>query len=146
LHGLAGHIGNNWEENDLGYYGYNQIARRVSAVTGACLLCRKADYQSLGGLDAQAFPVAFNDVDFCLRLRRHGLHIIWTPLATLLHSESVSRGMDDTPEKSARLAKEKSEMIKRWGESIYFDPYYNQNLNLDRYAFDGLAFPPREKI
>lgn len=143
LHGLAGHIGNLWEESDLGYFGYNQLIREVSAVTAACLICRKADYLALGGLDAQAFPVAFNDVDFCLRLGESGKKILWTPDARLWHAESASRGKDDNPAKQARLEKEKSALRSRWANRLFFDPFYNINLNLDRYSHDGLAFPPR---
>lgn len=145
LDGIAGHIGNNWEENDLGYYAYNQVVRKVSAVTAACLICNKSDYLALGGLDEQAFPVAFNDVDFCLRLGELGKHILWTPDAKLWHAESASRGRDDTPEKLARLEKEKSELLKRWGKKLFSDPFYNINLNLDRYSHNGLAFPPRSR-
>lgn len=145
LHGLAGHIGNLWDESDLGYFGYNQLIREVSAVTAACLICRKSDYLALGGLDAQAFPVAFNDVDFCLRLGESGKKIVWTPEARLWHAESASRGRDDTPEKRARLEKEKSALRGRWANRLFFDPYYNNNLNLDRYSHDGLAFPPRTR-
>ena len=143
LHGLAGHIGNNWEEADSGYYGYNQLSRKVSAVTAACLVCYKQDYLSMGGLNEQAFPVAFNDVDFCLRLNKAGKYIIWTPDARLWHAESVSRGSDDLPSKRGRLEKEKSQLKKYWGGNLMFDPYYNRNLNLDHYSHNGLAFPPR---
>lgn len=145
MNGIAGHIGNDWEESDLGYFGYNQVARKVSAVTAACLICRKSDYLALGGLDEQAFPVAFNDVDFCMRLVEAGKYILWTPEAKLWHAESASRGRDDLPEKLARLEKEKTEFKRRWGEKLYFDPYYNINLNLDRFSHKGLAFPPRKK-
>lgn len=143
LNGLAGHIGNNWEEDDMGYYGYNQLCRKVSAVTAACLVCYKQDYLSIGGLNAQAFPVAFNDVDFCLRLGKAGKHIIWTPEARLWHAESISRGIDDAPAKKARLEKEKAQLRKYWGDILFLDPYYNPNLNLDQYSHNGLAFPPR---
>lgn len=147
MHGLAsvvGHIGNNWAEHDPGYFGYNQIIRRMSAVTAACLLCHKSDYQLLGGFDEQAFPVVFNDVDFCLRLRAQGKHIVWTPDAKLWHKESASRSQDDTPEKQARLEREKHELKKRWGDMLFTDPFYNPNLNLDHYSYNGLAFPPRQ--
>lgn len=144
LHGLAGHIGNNWEDNDAGYFGYNQMTRRVSAVTAACLLCYKADYLLMGGMDAQAFPVAFNDVDFCLRLAALGNYIVWTPAAKLWHAESASRGQDDLPAKQARLEKEKNELKQRWGGVLFADPFYNPNLNLDHYSHNGLSFPPRK--
>ncbi|MGD7035448.1 glycosyltransferase family 2 protein [Methylotuvimicrobium buryatense] len=146
LHGLIGHVGNHWEQHDSGYFGYNQLVRRASAVTAACLICFKRDYQLLGGLNEQAFPVAFNDVDFCLRLRKSGKHIVWTPEATLWHKESASRGRDAIPEKQARFEKEKRNLKERWGHLLFEDPFYNPNLNLDHYSHKGLAFPPRHKV
>ena len=143
LHGLVGHIGNQWEDDDAGYFDYNQIDRRVSAVTAACLLCYRRDYLELGGLNESAFPVAFNDVDFCLRLRSQGKDIVWAAKAKLWHKESASRGLDDNPAKLARLEKEKNALKQRWGRTLIFDPYYNPNLNLDRYSHNGLSFPPR---
>lgn len=145
LHGLAGHIGNDWEETDEGYWGYNQLTRRLNAVTAACLICYKDDYLRIGGLNEKLFPVAFNDVDFCLRLRELGKEIIWTPEAKLWHAESVSRGRDEVPSKQARLEKEKRALRELWGHQLYSDSYYNINLNLDRYSHRGLAFPPRKK-
>lgn len=143
LHGLAGHVGNDWQENDLGYWGYNQLTRRMNAVTAACLICRKDDYLQLGGFDADQFPVAFNDVDFCLRLRASGKTIVWAAEARLWHAESASRGQDDLPAKRSRLEMEKSALYRLWGDKLYSDSSYNVNLNLDRYSHKGLAFPPR---
>ncbi len=143
LHGLAGHVGNNWLDTDAGYCGINQIVRSTSAVTAACLLMRRADYERSGGLDERAFPVSFNDVDLCLRLRADGKRIVWTPEARLFHLESASRGADQIPEKRARLEREKARMHARWGETLFRDPYYNPNLNLDQYSHTALAFPPR---
>lgn len=143
LHGLAGHIGNNWHADDPGYFGLNQALRRVSAVTAACLLCRREDYLVVGGLDETNFPVNFNDVDFCLRLRAQGKHIVWTPHAVLRHAESASRGRDETPSRQARQVREKTGLLQRWANVIAADPCYNPNLNLDQYSHAGLALPPR---
>jgi len=143
LHGLVGHIGNNWYRDDPGYFDYNRITRSVSAVTGACLLCRRADYLAVGGLNETDFPVNFNDVDFCLKLRRLGKRIVWTPDATLLHAESASRGKDKQPDRRSRLAREKDRFMQKWRHWIIDDPYYNPNLNLENYSHAGLAIPPR---
>ncbi len=143
LSGHAGHIGNNWMDNDSGYCGINQIVRSASAVTAACLLMFRADYQRLGGLDEEAFPVLFNDVDLCLRLRADGKRVVWSPAARLIHAESASRGRDEQQNKRARFEREKSNLHARWGGILFRDPNYNPNLNLDQYSHAALALPPR---
>ncbi len=145
-HGLAGHIGNDWHTNDAGYFGLNQRVRGVSAVTAACLLCRKEDYLAVGGLNENDLPVNFNDVDFCLRLGATGKRILWTPHVYLRHLESASRGKDLLPEQQARFEREKSYMRKNWTALFTHDPFYNYNLNLDRYSHAGLAIPPRHPV
>ncbi|SDX27180.1 Glycosyltransferase, GT2 family [Pseudomonas syringae] len=146
VNGLAAHTGNNLEQQDAGYLGMNQITRRQSAVTAACLLLRKSVFDELEGLDEQAFPVAFNDVDLCLRIREKGLSLIWTPFAELIHAESASRGKDQTPEKRARGQREQQGFIDRWSQSGQSDPYYHPALSLDYLSgpYGGLAMPPRE--
>lgn len=129
--------------NDVGYFHRTQVAGNYSAVTAACLFMRRADFQAVGGFDAKNLPVAFNDVDLCLRVRERGLQIVWTPHIELFHYESVSRGRDDNPEKRARSRKEELFMRRRWSHVADCDPYYNANLNLDGQPFTGLALPPR---
>ncbi len=129
---------------DEGYFHRTQVAGNYSAVTAACLFIRRADFQALGGFDADNLPVAFNDVDLCLRLREQGRMIVWTPHIDLYHYESVSRGRDDTPEKRARAMKEELYMRRRWSHLAMADPYYSPNLNLDGAPFTGLALPPRQ--
>lgn len=104
--------------------------RDMSAVTAACLLTRKDLWQRLGGMDEQKLTVAFNDVDYCLKLRDAGLRIIWTPAAAMLHRESISRGADDTPQKLQRFAREERAMHERWSDTLKADPYYSPNLSL----------------
>jgi O-antigen biosynthesis protein len=145
LHGLVGHTGNDWHKDDIGYFGYNQITHSTSAVTAACLICKREDYLAVGGLDEKDFPVNFNDVDFCLKLRSLGKRIVWTPEAQLLHAESASRGGDNSPDRRGRLAREKNRLMQKWHQWIMDDPYYNPNLNLDAYSYAGLAIPPRER-
>ena len=144
---VAGHYGNALAEGDWGDHGRNQLTQQVSGVTAACLFMRKADYINAGGMDENAFPVAFNDVDLCLKLRAQGKTIIWTPHARLLHAESASRGQEDTPQKRARAQREIDQLRKRWGDVLLNDPAYHPSLNLDIHgqAFGGLALPPRKR-
>lgn len=145
--GLAGHVGNTWHADDTGYLGMNQLTQRFSMVTAACLLLRKTDYQAVGGLNAREFPVGFNDVDLCLKLRRRGLSIVWTPNARLIHAESATRGSDEAPEKAARAQREMRALRERWGTALLNDPAYHPGLSLDVYTapFTGLALPPRSR-
>lgn len=118
-----------------GYQGRAQLAQDMSAVTGACLMVRKPIYDALGGLDADNLPVAFNDVDFCLRVREGGWRVVWTPWAELYHHESKSRGADDTAEKIARMQQENNFMERRWRHWLEHDPAYNPNLSQERPDF-----------
>jgi GT2 family glycosyltransferase len=144
---VAGHYGNRLAEADWGNHGRNQLVQQVSGVTAACLFLRKSDYLEAGGMDTKAFPVAFNDVDLCLKLRKQGKSIIWTPYARLLHAESASRGHEDTPQKRARAQREVEALRQRWGAVLLRDPAYHPSLNLDAHshAFGGLAIPPRDR-
>jgi GT2 family glycosyltransferase len=143
----AGHYGNLLADQDFGDHGRNQFVQQVTGVTAACLFMRRQDYLELGGMDAEAFPVAFNDVDLCLRIRTAGKAIIWTPHAKLLHAESASRGHEDSPQKRARAQRELEGLRKRWGHVLLRDPAYHPSLNLDPHsnAFGGLALPPRDR-
>ncbi|MDQ6624457.1 MAG: glycosyltransferase family 2 protein [Verrucomicrobiota bacterium] len=125
-----------------GYFSRAHLVQNFSAVTAACLLTRKEIYLQLGGLDETNLPVAFNDVDFCLRLRAAGYRIVWTPFAELVHHESASRGFEDTAEKRARFLAEAAYMEKKWGAELAADPAYNPNLSLGERPFT-LAIPPR---
>lgn len=127
-----------------GYMGRLQGVCNYSAVTGACLLLRRELYDSVGGLDEEAFPVAFNDIDLCLKLGLKGYRTVWTPFAELIHKESVSRGFDDTPEKEKRFLKEFEIFKMRWGRMMGDDPLYNPNLSLLSEDF-SLIFPPRKR-
>jgi glycosyltransferase involved in cell wall biosynthesis len=140
--GVAGHAHHGFAQDAFGYYCRAQLAQEMSAVTAACLLVRKSHYQEVGGLNAEDLRVAFNDVDFCLKLMENGLHNVYAATAVLLHHESVSRGFEDNPEKQARFAAEVAWMKQRWGEQLVTDPAYNPNLSLDESPF-SLASPPR---
>lgn len=115
--------------------------RDVSAVTAACLLTNRQLWRSVGGMDEDRLAVAFNDVDYCLKLRRMHKRIIWTPHAKLWHRESVSRGKDDTEEKARRFAHEEATMYHRWGPLLRKDPFHNPNLSTVAEDFVLEAFP-----
>ena len=102
---------------------------------------RKDVYNEVGGLD-ESLPIAFNDIDFCLKLHKQGYRNTWTPYAELYHYESISRGYDTSPEKKARLDEEGRVLLVRYPELIADDPYYNPNLTIEREDF-SLAWPPR---
>ncbi|WP_218164902.1 glycosyltransferase family 2 protein [Pseudoduganella namucuonensis] len=144
---VAGHYGNRLADADWGDHGRNQLLQQVSGVTAACLFLRKRDYLAVGGMDGVAFPVAFNDVDLCLKIRDAGLAIVWTPYAKMLHAESASRGHEDTPQKRARSLREIDQLRARWGRVLLHDPAYHPSLNLDphSHAYGGLALPPRSR-
>jgi len=140
--GVAGHIYHNFQRGSPGMAGRALVAQNLSAVTAACLVVKRERYLECGGLDEKNLPVAFNDVDFCLRLMQAGYHNVWTPFAELYHHESASRGLEDTPEKRKRFMKESDYMRHRWGRILDNDPAYNPNLTLDSQD-SSLAFPPR---
>ena len=139
--GVANHAYLGQPRGYPGHGGRAKVAQGLSAVTAACLLVRREAYERVGGLD-ETLEVAFNDVDFCLRLRAAGLQNLWTPFAEFYHHESASRGSEDTPEKAARFRGEVERMESRWCEQLYWDPAYNPNLSLFGTDF-GFAFPPR---
>ena len=111
-------------------------------MTGACLLTTRELWDAVGGLDEEHLTVAFNDVDFCLKIRALGHRIVVAPAAELYHYESVSRGTDNAPAKLARFRREMATMRDRWGHVIDQDPYWNPNLHIDNES-PTLGFPPR---
>lgn len=139
--GVAGHAYVGQPRGMPGQHNRAQLAQNLSAVTAACLLVRREVFDQVGGLD-ERFEVAFNDVDFCLRVAALGYLNVWTPWAELYHHESASRGYEDSPEKLARFMGEVGRMQARWGASLSRDPAYNPNLSLLDGNFD-LAIPPR---
>ena len=141
LGGVAGHSHKFLPHNQPGYFNRARIQQSFSAITAACLVIRKETYQAVNGLD-EALQVAFNDVDFCIRIREEGYRNVWTPYAELFHHESASRGHEDTPEKQARFEQEIKFMKQRWGTLLDSDPAYNPNLTVASEDF-VLACPPR---
>lgn len=137
--GVAGHSHKYFDAEDAGYFCRLHLTQNMSAVTAACLAIEKKMYLEVGGLNDVDLKVAFNDVDFCLKVRSMGLRNLWTPYAMLYHHESISRGHEDTKEKQMRFAQESVFMQQRWGESLMLDPAYNSNLTRTREDFSLAA-------
>ena len=130
--GIAGHPQKHFHKKSQGYMKRLSIIQNVSAVTGACLMTRKEVFRETGGFD-EGFPLAFNDVDLCLRIRGKGYLVIFTPYAELYHHESKTRGYEDTPEKQIRFQGEIDLFRRKWGKLLVNgDPYYNKNLTLNK--------------
>ncbi|MEI6107197.1 MAG: glycosyltransferase [Opitutae bacterium] len=142
LGGVANHAFYRYPRGTDGYRNRARLTQNFSAVTGACLVIRRELYERVGGLNETDLAVAFNDVDFCLKVRAAGYRNLWTPFAELLHHESASRGSEDTPEKLTRFAREVAYMQATWGRQLESDPAYNPNFSLDIEGFN-LARPPR---
>lgn len=142
LGGVAGHSHKYLDGGSPGFCFRAKLISSFSAVTAACLVVRKSIYTSISGLNEVDLPVAFNDVDFCLRLKEAGYRNVWTPYAQLYHHESVTRGHDDTEEKILRFQGECEYMKLRWSNFIENDPAYSPNLTIDREDF-SYSWPPR---
>lgn len=141
--GVANHSHKNYPYGHPGYFARLACVQNLSAVTAACLLVRRDIFEEVKGLDEVNLKVAFNDIDFCLKVRELGYRNLWTPYAELYHHESVSRGAEDTPEKIKRFQQEVSFMERKWGSALVQDPYYSPNLTLQHEDF-SLAWPPRQ--
>ena len=129
---IAGHAFYRYPKGTVGYMGRACYAQDMSAVTAACMMVRAEVYREVGGMD-ESYPVAFNDVDFCLRIRRTGRLIVWTPFAEAYHYESRTRGRDDgTEARKARFREDCSRFAEQWKDVLeQGDPYYNPNFSLD---------------
>ena len=131
--GLADHVFKGIHEDDPGYMGRAISSQDVSAVTAACLLVKRSVYEEVGGLEEE-FQVAFNDVDFCLKVRKAGYLIVYDADVKLFHYESKSRGMEDTTERFIRFGNEMMLLNSKWDIlSTFVDPYYNPNLSYLEY-------------
>ena len=128
----AGHAHRFSRSDDPGYFRLPHVAHFVTAVTAACMVVAKPKFDDVGGLDEEHLPVAYNDVDFCLKLQRAGYRNVYVPHAVLLHHESMSRGDDKAKEHIERYSRELTTLQQRWGTKTYQDPLLNPNL--DRYS------------
>jgi len=127
--GIADHAFRGVPPQFPGYFDLAKVPHEVTAVTAACLLCRKAHFIEVGGFDENYLRVAFNDVDLCLKIRRRGLRIIVLPTVYAIHHESLSRGSDTAPGKITRFMYENARMREKWGSVLTNDPYYNINFS-----------------
>lgn len=131
LGGAAGHSHRFDLDNEVGYFGQAHVAQDVMAVTAACLLVAKSKYWEVGGLDEEHLRIAYNDVDFCLKLRMAGYRNIYEPAAVLFHHESKSRGNDLSPQHIDRYMRELQTLQERWKTDTLLDPFHN--IHLDRH-------------
>lgn len=128
--GIAGHCFVQHPKGHTGYFHRIISAQNYSAVTAACMMVKRSVFDEVGGLTTE-LAVAFNDIDFCLKVRKAGYLIVYNPYAELYHYESKSRGLEDTPEKVARFNREIAKMEELWPDVFGSpDPYYNPNLTL----------------
>lgn len=135
LGGTAGHAHKHFGRSHPGYMARASIAQNLTACTAACLMMRRDVFDEVGGLD-ESFEVAFNDVDLCMKIRKKGYLVVFTPYAELYHYESKSRGNDSTPEKLERFRGEIDRFKEKWQKQLDDgDPYYNPNLTLTRDDF-----------
>ncbi len=133
--GIAGHtfIGLHKAENS--YFHRAMCAQDYSAVTAACMMSKKSVFEEAGGF-SEDLAVAFNDIDYCMKVRSLGKLVVYAPYAVLYHYESKSRGLEDTPEKVARFNREVAKFAKKWPDILKNgDPYYNPNLTLRKSNF-----------
>lgn len=140
--GVAGHSHKGIERGNPGYFNRAVLTQNLSAVTAACMIIQKSIFENISGFNEKELSVAFNDIDFCLRLKDAGFRNVYAPYAELFHYESASRGYENTPQKFSRFECEVEYMQNRWKNILKNDPYYNPNLTLFNEDF-SFAFPPR---
>lgn len=137
--GVAGHSHKFSHRTSQGYHDRLKHPQELTAVTAACLIVRREVFNMVGGLNEDELKVAFNDVDFCLRVHQAGYRNIWTPYAELYHHESISRGAEDSPEKIRRFNSEVNYMLSKWAPlnsgSLPTCPHYSPYLNSKREDF-----------
>lgn len=133
--GVAGHSHKYFDRYHPGYFSRLLLTQTLSAVTAACLIVRREVFDEVSGLDEENLKVAFNDVDFCLKVQDAGYRNLWTPYAELYHYESISRGAEDSVEKIQRFQGEVNFMKNKWQNLLEYDRYYSVNLTKDREDF-----------
>jgi GT2 family glycosyltransferase len=142
VHGVAEVAHRGIARGDPGYFSRAILAQELSAVGAACMLVKREVYLEVGGFDEEHLKVAFNDIDFCLKLRARGYRIVYAPEAELYHHEHASRGTEYTVTNEQRFNREIEFMKEKWKDALLVDRYYNPNLSLGNSLFT-LAFPPR---
>ena len=139
--GVADHAHRGLSADDPGYMARAICAQDFSAVTAACMLCRRDAFDEVGGFDAANLQVAFNDVDLCLKITQAGHRIVWTPEVSAEHRESLSRGSDFKPEHQARFFAENQHMQSYWGKTLEKDPHYSRFFSRRSGLFQDLIAP-----
>ena len=139
IDGIAGNALVNLPYGKHAYFGREAATRNTSAVTGACLFCRKELYEEVGYMNEDKFKVAFNDVDFCLKLLEKGYRNIYNPYIELMHFESKTRGYEYSKEKEERFNNEANNFKEEWKDFLkQGDPYYNKKFTRKTCNFDIL--------
>jgi GT2 family glycosyltransferase len=141
VEGVAGHDGVGEAAHRGGYFGRSHLLRSAAAVTGACLATRRTLFDAVGGFDEHHLKIAFNDIDYCMKLRAAGYRIVYNPFAVLYHYESKSRGREVSAAQQLRHQSEAAAFRARWGDSIWEDPYYNPHFERFALPFDRLRPP-----
>jgi len=142
VEGVAGHDSVGEAPERGGYFGRSHLQRSAAAVTGACLATRRELFERVGGFDDVHLKVAFNDVDYCLKLLMAGYRVVYEPFAVLYHFESKSRGYDLVDAKLARHRAESALFQVRWSQWVDHDPYYNPHFERHARPFERLRSPP----
>jgi O-antigen biosynthesis protein len=142
VNNVADHPFNSQPRGSCGYFGRAALEQDYSCVTAACLLVRRKTFDSVGGFD-EALPTAFNDIDLCVRVRRTGARIVWTPSVEMIHRESHTFGPPDAPRRHNQHLRDIAEIRQRWEKALDADPCYNPNLSLRHDSMFLPAWPPR---
>ncbi len=128
---VAAHIFRNWPKDNLAYFGRERLIQNMNAVTAACIMTKREIYEQVDFMNEE-FAVAFNDIDFCLRIRKLGKLIVYNPYVEFVHYESKTRGNDNDPDKIERFQREINLFLETWKEKLaQGDEYYNKNFRLD---------------
>jgi GT2 family glycosyltransferase len=144
LSGLVEHANRFLPRGEPGYAWRAELDQELSAVTGACLLVRRDVFEKVGGLDEE-FPTAFNDIDFCLRVREAGSGIVFAASVEMIHHETLTFGQHYSPEKAEQEADDIRRLRARWSQICQTDPFHNPNLSLVGRSEWNLAYPPRKQ-
>ena len=140
---LAVHEGAGLATADSGYDNRLSLTRQCEAVTGAFLACSRATFQDVGGFDAENFPVTFNDIDFCLKATEANKRVLYSPMITFYHLESISRGYDGANAGKAARAKAEHDTLRgKWAAHMTFDRWYPKRLKAAGHSGDTMIKPP----
>lgn len=139
---VADHIFKGRRRGYPGYFGRAALEQDYSCVTAACMVVKREVFEASGGFD-EMLPVAFNDVDLCIKIRLTGARIVWTPFVEMYHHESLTLGHHDSPARRDQFQHDIKTIRERWKDLLYTDPCYNPNLSLARASGFSLAWPPR---